>query len=669
MMIRYRATTFLNALMLMAVLGWTVACGAHLSSGAAASGAEDESTEDETGPLPLTLYMMSRCPHCADAVRTMVPLVRELGEHVELRIDYLGAVEEDELLSLHGEAETLGNTIELCVEANATRAQWLSFLDCYHRQWREIPDGWEACAEENEVEQEPVARCVNGGQGEELLRASFRRSQAAKIAASPTLVVGEELEIIGARSGGQLAQVICANLNEPKPVICDLVDPLTAVPVTLLTDARCDHPDCDASDVVRSLRNIVWGAEVNTLDYQSEAGRSLYQSTKLGRLPVILIGEEIEDDGEAYRDLRFLRRAGPYYVKTIGRFDPVEGRWMPRETIRAQLLNDRRCPARRCRADGFVEALREVLPSLELSELDYGDADGRALFERAGANDEAVVSTAPRGAAEAEKTLRLPFVVFSPDIVDDEEIFARLRSKLVALEEDYFLPLGDWDPTVEICDNEVDDDEDGDADCADSECQATRGCRPEKQRSLTLYAMSECPYAQQVFRAMKGVVDHFGRDRTKIDFNVEYIGTVDAEGRLRAMHGPSEVEANTRQLCVQRLGGESYDFVDYIACRAGADGEGSWEQCLGDGLTAEQVTECVEGELGPRLLRESYERAEALSMSGSPSWLLNNRLSMNARTTRDIVEAFCEQNAMPECEVALPEAAEDEASTDGGCGE
>ena len=47
----------------------------------------------------------------------------------------------------------------------------------------------------------------------------------------------------------------------------------------------------------------------------------------LKRLPAVVIGEELADDDEAYRELRHLRRSGPFYVKTLGRFDPEAAAW------------------------------------------------------------------------------------------------------------------------------------------------------------------------------------------------------------------------------------------------------------------------------------------------------------------------------------------------------
>jgi len=163
------------------------------------------------------------------------------------------------------------------------------------------------------------------------------------------------------------------------------------------------------------------------------------------------------------------------------------------------------------------------------------------------------------------------------------------------------------------------------------------------------------------------VVDHFGRARTKIDFTVSYIGDVAADGELDSMHGRAEVDEDLRQVCAQELSGRSYAFVDYLACRS-RNLAADWTTCVPPSLEVEALRACAEGPDGRRLLAASFERSKALGFGGSPSWLLNNRHEMNGRTAAAIVDAYCEQNRLPECarELATEPATEVEPES-GGC--
>jgi hypothetical protein len=604
-------------------------------------------------PVVVTLYLMSKCPHCADLVEALAPLARQLGDRLRLDVQFIGRVVEGEPVSAHGHGEVVGDMIELCVRAHASPSRALDFAECFHRRWEEIPEGWQECAGQAEVDVELVSTCVDSDEGPALLAASFERATAARVDSAPTTVIGD-LEIVGSRDADLMAQAICAEYEEPLPGPCERIDPLPYVPVTFVVDARCSDPRCDVAEPARALRSLIWGAHVARLDVQSEPGRALYRAAGLKRLPAVVIGEELADDREAYLELRHLRRSGPFYVKTLGRFDPELAQWAPPAEVVARVLVDSRCPAEDCETADFEDALAEVMPAVKLSRLDYASAEGRALYDRLGPGDDG-------------KAITLPSVVFSKTLTDDEEVHGQLVEALRPVGDDLLLVLGAWDPTAELCDNGVDDDGDRQVDCRDPSCADARVCRPIKARRLELFAMSRCPFATQVFRAMATVIDHFGRARTKIDFSVTYIGDVAADGALDSMHGRAEIDEDLRQVCAQDLSGQGYAFVDYLACRS-RDLAADWTACVQPPLDVAAIRACAEGPDGQRLLAASFARSKELGFSGSPSWLLNNRHDMDGRTARAVVEAFCAQNRLPECSRELaPEPAEEPEPDPGGC--
>lgn len=619
----------------------------------AGEGAAGDDAQAVAEPVIVTLFMMSKCPHCADQIEALAPLARQLGDRLRLDVQFIGRMIEGRPVSAHGHGEVVGDLVELCVRAHAPARRALDFAECFHRRWEEIPEGWQECASQADVDVELVSTCVDSDEGVALLEASFERAAEARVDSAPTTVIGD-LTIVGSRDADLLAQVICAQYGEPLPGPCERVDPLPYVPVTFVVDGRCRDPRCDVTDAAGALRNLIWGARVERLDVQSEPGRALYRTAGLKRLPAVVIGEELADDRQAYSELRHLRRQGPFFVKSLGRFDPELAQWVPPAEVVARVLVDGRCPPADCATDDFEDALAEVMPAAKLSRLEFASAEGRALYDRLGPGDDG-------------KAVTLPAVVFSKSLVDDEEVHGQLAGALRPVGDDLLLVLGGWDPTAELCENGLDDNGDRRVDCADPGCAEARVCRPSKARRLELFAMSRCPYATKVFRAMAAVVDHFGRTRTKIDFSVSYIGDVGAEGGLDSMHGPAEVAEDLRQVCAQELSGRGYAFVDYLACRS-RDLAADWTACVQPPLDVEALRACAEGPDGQRLLAASFERSKALGFGGSPSWLLNNRHEMDARTAAAIVEAFCEQNRLPECSRELAPEPVDEIEPDaGGC--
>ena len=138
---------------------------------------------------------------------------------------------------------------------------------------------------------------------------------------------------------------------------------------------------------------------------------------------------------------------------------------------------------------------------------------------------------------------------------------------------------------------------------------------------------------------------------------MQFIGLAREGGELASLHGEAEVEEDLRWACAQHLDPRGYRFVDFVACRARDRGEDGWERCVPEGLDGRAIRACAEGPLGRRLVAESFELARALGITASPSWLLNNRWPMQARTRREMLDAFCEHNALPEC-AAVPEIIE-----------
>jgi hypothetical protein len=99
--------------------------------------------------------------------------------------------------------------------------------------------------------------------------------------------------------------------------------------------------------------------------------------------------------------------------------------------------------------------------------------------------------------------------------------------------------------------------------------------------------------------------------------------------------------------------------MDYLWCRIENIRSNEWEQCVRAPLDVNVIRQCAEGAEGRRLLTESFQQAAALGITGSPTWLLNNRYEMQGRNPADIVSGYCEHNQVPRCEqpVQVAEAA------------
>jgi hypothetical protein len=156
--------------------------------------------------------------------------------------------------------------------------------------------------------------------------------------------------------------------------------------------------------------------------------------------------------------------------------------------------------------------------------------------------------------------------------------------------------------------------------------------------------------------AVDAFLAHMGRDRRQVDLRIGLIGSVGAGGALESMHGEEEVAEDLRLACAQELYGERYRFLAYAVCRADAGRGDDWRSCVPKGLSAKAIARCAEGERGRALVAASFAAAEAAGMAASPSWLLNEKLEVQARTAEQIRAAFCARNGdAAGCATPIPE--------------
>jgi glutaredoxin len=307
--------------------------------------------------------------------------------------------------------------------------------------------------------------------------------------------------------------------------------------------------------------------------------------------------------------------------------------------VDAVFFSDARCEE--CDLHKVEPRLKGELPGLQVTYVDFMSDDGRRLYKEL-------------QAADPEFKL-LPTVLLSPN-VDEEEGFANLKRFTRELGDHVELRMGGkFDPLAEICDNEMDDDGDGAADCADSGCANQLVCREPKENSLDMYVMSQCPYGAKALIAAEQVVREMG----DIDLTVHFIGN-EVGGELTSMHGPAEVEHDIREACAQDLYPEETQFLKYMACFSRDYKNGDWKACAREAeMDVARLDRCYEGQ-GKSLVAASFAGTNELGIGSSPTFLSNNRRTFNAITAPDLQRQFCTDNPSHAgcANVVLPDAAD-----------
>ena len=202
-----------------------------------------------------------------------------------------------------------------------------------------------------------------------------------------------------------------------------------------------------------------------------------------------------------------------------------------------------------------------------------------------------------------------------------------------------------FDPSAEICDNGVDDDNNGQTDCSDIGCKQSLLCRKEKENHLEVFIMSDCPYGRKAIEALNGVIDNFG---DKITYDVHYIASEEGDG-FSSLHGQYEVDENIIQLCVKEHSTEQW--FDYMYCRATKGVRGKdWKDCARDTkVNIELVQACFSKDEGKDLLREDIKVANSMGIGASPTWIANGKYQFSGIDSETVKQNLCRYNDLENC--------------------
>ncbi len=301
------------------------------------------------------------------------------------------------------------------------------------------------------------------------------------------------------------------------------------------------------------------------------------------------------------------------------------------DTLNVILLNDKRC--KECDTINLVSQLKLLFPNLEVEEIDYSSKKGKGLYDD-------------------NKLDFLPALLFTEE-VKNENGYSDITSYFEVKGKYLLLKIGaNFDPKAEICDNNVDDDKNGKIDCEDDGCKGGLLCREEIKNKLDVFVMSKCPYGVKALDSMKEVLANF---KNNIDFDIHFIASKISDNSFQSLHGQTEVDEDIRELCAVKYYPKDYEYMKYIWCRDKDISSANWEKCATEAFgSMDKIKTCFTGDEGKKLLAEDIKIAEQLKVSGSPTWLVNNRIKFSGIDAETIKAGFCSANSGKEgCSNAL----------------
>jgi hypothetical protein len=326
---------------------------------------------------------MSKCPYGVKVLQGVAPVLDKMGDRVDFNVHYIGRETNGELTSMHGEEEVTGNILQLCANEIGDNDVWLSFVKCQNENWQKIPNGWEDCAKSAKLDEAKMKTCLEGEQGKQLLSASFTASNEKKATGSPTIfLAGERYQ--GGRSEASFARALCGAMKEPKAPYCKEIPESVKVPVTVVSDKRCQGRGCDARGFLAFVTRSFEGAQVTNLDYSDAKGKELFEKSGQKYLPIAVFGPSVEKEEEGYKRLK-MRLA-----KMEGSDDlvfPLGRKWDPAAEVCDDGVDNTGngkvdCDDEGCASNKICRSeIKNKLDLFIMSQCPYGALAGNAMSE------------------------------------------------------------------------------------------------------------------------------------------------------------------------------------------------------------------------------------------------------------------------------------------------
>lgn len=283
-------------------------------------------TSDATGTVAdgdkvvVEFYVMSQCPYGTQVENAIAPVMESMGDAVDLRIDYIvSEVAPGNFQSLHGEPEVSGDIVQLCAK-EVDPDNYFDFILCQNKNAGAIPDNWESCAKDADINTEELKACYEGDEGKDLLSASAVKAQQRNARGSPTIFIADQ-PYQGARDGLSFQRAICqftdhsacdsipvcasdadcvpkegkvaVCLNPGKDdAVCEQQDAVK-VELIVLNDEECSS--CDTSQIVAVSKQLFVGAEPRDVDTSSAEGKQLIEDLGITVVPAYLFDASVKD--------------------------------------------------------------------------------------------------------------------------------------------------------------------------------------------------------------------------------------------------------------------------------------------------------------------------------------------------------------------------------------
>ena len=184
--------------------------------------------------VKLSFHVMSKCPYGVQVMNAIKPTLDKLGNAVDFELNYIGYEKDGGWMPMHGETERQGDKIFLCARKHLPK-DYMNLVVCMNKESRKIPENYESCAKELNLNVAKVNACKDGDEGENILLESYKFSKSKGANGSPTIYLQDQ-PYRGGRTSNDFLRAICNEYKTAKPEACSSIPEPAKVKVTVITD-------------------------------------------------------------------------------------------------------------------------------------------------------------------------------------------------------------------------------------------------------------------------------------------------------------------------------------------------------------------------------------------------------------------------------------------------
>ena len=167
----------------------------------------------------LEAFVVSKCPFGVQMQRILNEIVKDIPQIASyIKIEYMGAIEENKITSMHGDEEAQENLRQICLREEQADNFW-AYIDCHIKE-----GNVDSCLQTAQIDVSKLTNCLaDGNRGLSYAREDFTNQDKYEVTGSPALILdGEKVSEFdfGGRTAEAVKTIICCAFQD-KPDFCD----------------------------------------------------------------------------------------------------------------------------------------------------------------------------------------------------------------------------------------------------------------------------------------------------------------------------------------------------------------------------------------------------------------------------------------------------------------